>query len=140
LQEIRGGHFQFGLVFINKKKNQIEIFFKKTETGSNRPVSVRFFRTKTGLARFFWFGSVFFRFFFGSGSIRFGFFSFRLVKPKPNRSIFFKILIGLISFFSLFGFFSYFFSSFFNLISFYFFADPLRETINCPLFFSNLHC
>jgi hypothetical protein len=43
----------------------------KTETGSNRPVSVRFgfFRKKlvqNGLARFFLFGSVFFRFRFGS--------------------------------------------------------------------------
>jgi hypothetical protein len=51
----RGNHFQSSLVFI-KKKNQIEIFFlKKTKTGSNRPVSVRFLRQKlvqTGLTRF----------------------------------------------------------------------------------------
>jgi hypothetical protein len=38
---IRGDYFQFGSVFI-KNNNQTEIFFKKTKTGSNRPVSVRF--------------------------------------------------------------------------------------------------
>jgi hypothetical protein len=43
----RGDHFRFGSVFI-KKSNQTEIFFfekknqNRTETGSNRPVSVRF--------------------------------------------------------------------------------------------------
>jgi len=65
---------RFGSVFI-KKSNQTEFIFKKkkTETGSNRPVSVRFgFLEKkpvqTGLARFFRFGSVFFGFF----SVRFG--------------------------------------------------------------------
>jgi hypothetical protein len=75
----KGNYFRFGSVFINKN-NQTKIFFfeKKTETGSNRPVSVRFgsvwfFRVKTGsnqfgsvfpvFARFsrFWLG--FFRFF-----------------------------------------------------------------------------
>jgi hypothetical protein len=70
----RVDYFRFDLVFI-KKNNQTEI--KKTETGSNRPVSVRFFRTKTGsnqfgsvLARFFRFGLVFSGFFlFGFGSV-----------------------------------------------------------------------
>ena len=39
---IRSDYFQFGSVFI-KKNNQIEIFKKKkTETGSNRPISVKF--------------------------------------------------------------------------------------------------
>jgi hypothetical protein len=38
---IRIDYFQFGSVFI-KKNNQIEIFKKKTETGSNRPISVKF--------------------------------------------------------------------------------------------------
>jgi hypothetical protein len=82
----------------------------KTETGSNRPVLVRFFRIKTGLnrfglvlarfflvwlgffglARFFPVGSVFsgwlgfFSVFFGLGSILF--FSFRVIKPKPNQT------------------------------------------------------
>jgi len=116
-----GDYFRSGSVFI-KKKLPNEIFFKKnqnrTETSSNRPV--RFFRTKTGLNRF---GSVFScltRFFlFGFDSIRFDFFGFRLIKPKPNQiGQFFKILINLIGFFSRFGFFNYFFSSFPGLISF----------------------
>jgi len=106
--EDKGDHFRFGSVFI-KKNNQTEIiFFKKknrnrTETGSNRPVSVRFFRAKTGsnrfwlgffrfdsvfsvLARFFRFGSVFFRFFVGFGSVRF--FRFFGYKTEPNRPVF----------------------------------------------------
>jgi hypothetical protein len=68
--------------FLSKKSNQTEIifFWKKTETGSNRPVSVWFgFLGKkpvqTGLARFFrfWLGFLGFsglaRFFFGFGSV-----------------------------------------------------------------------
>jgi hypothetical protein len=83
------------LVFI-KKNNQTEFFFLKnrTETGSNRPVSVRFGflgqkPVQTGLAWFFWFGSVlawFFSGFFGLGSVRFGFFGFLLIKAKQNRT------------------------------------------------------
>jgi len=100
---IRGDHFRFGLVFI-KKSNQTEIFLKKnrnrTETGSNRPVSVflgqkpvqtglaRFSRFFPVLARFFRFGSVFCRFRFGSV---FRFFGFSFIKPKPNRPVFSKI-------------------------------------------------
>jgi hypothetical protein len=59
----RADYFRFGLVFI--KKNLIKPNFKKkTETGSNRPVSVRFGflgqkPVQTGLARVF---SGFFRF------------------------------------------------------------------------------
>jgi len=68
------GVFIFGSVrFLSKKVTKPNFFLKKTETGSNRPVSVRFFRAKpvqTGLARFFRFGSVFSGF-FGSGSVRF---------------------------------------------------------------------
>jgi hypothetical protein len=80
-----GGYFQFSLVFIKKIikpklfkiKNQ-----NRTKTGSNRPVSVWFFRTKpvqSGLARFFpvWLGL----FLFG-----FDFFGFRLIKSKPNQT------------------------------------------------------
>jgi hypothetical protein len=78
---IKGGYFRFGSVLI-KKVIKLNFFKKKkTETGSNWPVSVWFFRTKTGSNRF---GSVF----FGLGSARFGFFRFRLIKPEPNRSIF----------------------------------------------------
>jgi hypothetical protein len=54
-------HFRFG--FYQKTNNQTEFFLKKTETGSNRPVSVRFGfleqkPVQTGLARFFpvWLG------------------------------------------------------------------------------------
>jgi len=78
-----GDHFQFGSVFI-KKSNQTDFFLNKTKTGSNRPVLVRFFRTKTSSNRsdsvfsvltclflvwlsffslawfFFWFGFIFF--------------------------------------------------------------------------------
>jgi hypothetical protein len=96
-EEDRGDHFRFGSVFI-KKNNQTEIIFflkKKTETGSNRPVSVRFGflgqkPVQTGLALFFrfWlgfsrFGSVFSvwlgffglaRFWLGLARFFFGFF------------------------------------------------------------------
>jgi hypothetical protein len=37
----RSDYFRFGLVFI-KKNNQTKFFFFKSETGLNRPVSVRF--------------------------------------------------------------------------------------------------
>jgi hypothetical protein len=50
----RGDHFQFGLIFI-KKNNQTEIK-KKENRNRFKPTSfssVRFFRTKTGLTRFF---------------------------------------------------------------------------------------
>jgi hypothetical protein len=66
----------FGSVFI-KKNNQTEIFLKKP-----KPVSVRFFRTKTGLARFFpvlaRFGSVF------SDLARFFRFQAYKTEIKPN--------------------------------------------------------
>jgi hypothetical protein len=60
-----GDYFLFGSVFI-KNNNQNRVFFKKTETGSNRPVLVQLFWKKNqfkptnsvfpGLARFFQFG------------------------------------------------------------------------------------
>jgi hypothetical protein len=111
----RGDHFRFGSVFI-KKSNQIEFFFKKTETGSNQPVSVRFgFLGKkpvqTGLLGFpVWlgFGSVF----FGFGLVRF--FAY---KTKTEPAGFFKSLIGLIGFFSV-RFFRVFFFGFLGLIGF----------------------
>ena len=61
----RGDHFRFNSVFI-KKSNQTEIFLKKkTKTGSNRSVSVRFgfFREKTSWFKPVWLG------FFGFGSV-----------------------------------------------------------------------
>jgi hypothetical protein len=100
----RGDHFRFGSVFF-KKNNHTEIFLKKkTETGSNRPVSVRFGflgqkPVQTGLARFFRFWLGFFglaRFFqvwlgfFGLGSARFSWFFAYKTKTEPNRPVFLK--------------------------------------------------
>jgi hypothetical protein len=110
---------RFGSVFI-KKSNQTEfIFFKKnrnrTETSSNRPVSVRlgFLEQKPvwlgffGLARFF---PVFFS-------------SVLMVPSLKNQNQtepvgFFKILIGLIGFFHGSVFSVIFFSGFLDLIGF----------------------
>jgi hypothetical protein len=82
----RGDYFLFGLVFL-KKKFSLVIFFKKNQnrvkpTGFGS-VLFGFFRTKTGLAWFFpvWFG-------FLPVWVWFGFFSFRLIKPKPNQLVF----------------------------------------------------
>jgi hypothetical protein len=63
-------YFRFGLIFI-KKNNQTEFFLKKP-----KPV-------QTGLARL-GFLPVWLGFFL------FGFFGFKLIKPKPNRLIFKK--------------------------------------------------
>ena len=117
----RGDHFQFSSVFI-KKNNQTEIIFlkkKKTETGSNRPVSVRFGflgknRFKPVWLGFSGFGSVFSvlaRFFF---LFRFGFFGFLLIKPNQICRFFqnFNWFFFSVRFFRLF------FSGFLGLISF----------------------
>jgi hypothetical protein len=65
--------------FYQKKITKLNFFKKKTETGSNRPVSVRFG-------------------FFGQKPVQIslagiwlGFFGFRLIKLKPNRSVFSKL-------------------------------------------------
>jgi len=132
---VRDDYFLFGSVFI-KKNNQTEIFFKKnwnqTETGSNRPVSVRFsflgkkpvqtgfgsiFSGLARFARFFRFGSVWLVFFyFFSVSVRFGFFSFLLIKLKPNRTG--RFFQNFNRFFFSVRFFRLFFSGFLGLISF----------------------
>ena len=105
----RGDHFRFGSVFI-KKSNQTEIFFLKKKPkpsqtdrfrfgflGKNRfkPVWIGFSdfgSVFSVLARFF---PVLARFFlvllgFFSGfllvSVRFGFFGFLFIKPKPKRT------------------------------------------------------
>jgi len=92
--------------FLSKKitKPKFYFFIKKTETGSNRPVRfgflgqkpvqiglTQFFRFGSSLARFFpvWlgfflFGSVFSGFF--TVWVRLSFFSFKLIKPKLNRT------------------------------------------------------
>ena len=102
----RSDHFRFGSVFIKKKLPNRNLFLKKiTETGSNRPVSVRFGFFDKNLFKpvgsvfpvwlgFFVFGSFFpvwIGFFlvwlgFFLVSVRFGFFDFRLIKPKPNQT------------------------------------------------------
>jgi len=97
----------FGSVrFLSKKVTKPKLFFfeKKTETGSNRLVSVRFvfLGQKPVWLGFSGFGSVFSSFglvfsvwlgFSGflSVSVRFGFFGFLVIKPKPNRPVFSKI-------------------------------------------------
>jgi hypothetical protein len=93
-------------LFFVKKSNQIEFFLKKFKPNRNRVKltgfgSVRFLGQKpvqTGLARFFWFWlgffwfwlgfSVWLGFFPGFFPVRFGFFSFLLIKLKPNRPVF----------------------------------------------------
>ena len=107
----RDDYFQFGLVFI-KKNNQIE-FKKKTET-KPKPV-------QTSLARFFS-GCV-----FGLDSVRFGFFGFRLIKPKLNRTgRFFQNSNRFNRFFFTVWFFQLFFFSIFSVYSvFRFFCSPL---------------
>jgi hypothetical protein len=116
--------------FIYKKSNQTEFKKKKKTETELKPVQTdRFwfgsvFRTKTGSNRF---GSGFFQF----GSVQFGFFSFSLIKPKPNRTEpagFFKILISLIGFFSRFGFIGYFFSWFSQFIRFFYLPLLVHET------------
>ena len=87
-------HFRFGFY---QKKVIKPVFFKKTKTGSNQLVSIRFgyFRTKTGffsLAQFF---SVWLGFF----SIWVRFFRFQAYKNKTEPVSFFKNLISLIKFF-----------------------------------------
>jgi hypothetical protein len=62
LLNIKGGYFQFGLVFI-KKSNQNLFFFLKRNRNRFKPtgfgsVTFNYFGEKTGLARFF-FGLIF---------------------------------------------------------------------------------
>ena len=88
-----------------------------------------FFRTKTCSNRFgsvfsFWLGFLpVWLGFFRLGSVRFGFFGFRFIKPKPNRTgLFFQNFNRFNRFFSRFGFFSNFFLVF---SVFQFFCSPL---------------
>jgi len=91
-----GDYFLFGLVFI-KKSNQTEIFLKK----KTKPIQIDRFqfgsvfldKNRFGLVFSVWlgfFGLARFFFWFFSVWIQFGFFSFRLIKPEPNRSVFSK--------------------------------------------------
>jgi hypothetical protein len=69
----------------------------------------------------FWLG--FFPVFFDLGSVRFGFFGFKLIKPKPNRTGWFFQNFNL--FFFTVQFFRLFFSGFLGLIGFLVFFSPL---------------
>jgi hypothetical protein len=98
MQVGRGDHFLFGLIFIKKYPNR-NFFFKKTKTDSNWfdsifSVWLNFFGLAQFWLGFFWFvlvfsvwlglGLVFFWFLLVW--VRFGFFSFRLIKLKPNQT------------------------------------------------------
>ena len=112
----------FGSVrFLSKKVIKPKFFLKKkTETGSNRPVSVRFgfFGKKpvqTGLARFSRFGSVFPVWLgFFSSFFRFRFGSVFSYKTKTEPAGFFKILIG-----SVFSVIFFRFSRFYQFFGFF---------------------
>jgi hypothetical protein len=78
------------LIFLKKKSKPNRNRFKPIGFGSvileQKPI-------QTGLARFSQFGLVCFLFgsvFLDLRSVWFGFFSFRLIKPKPNWSVFSK--------------------------------------------------
>jgi len=89
--------------------------FKPTGFGS---VPFNFLGQKpvqTGLAQFF-------SGFFCLDLVRLGFFGFRLIKPKPNRTgQFFLSFNRFNRFFSRFGFFGYLFFGFLGLIDFFIF-------------------
>ena len=125
---------RFGSVFI-KKSNQTEFFFlKKTETGSNRPVLVRFgFLEKkpvqTGLARFtrffpIWLGLT--RFWLGFFPVRFG-----SVFPVPglkNRNRTGRFFQNFNQFFFTVRFFRLFFFRFSRFNRFFgFFEHPYKN-------------
>jgi len=111
----------YSVRFLSKKCNQTEFFLKKNRnrfkpTGFS---SVQFLGQKKR------FGSVF-SFFFGFGSVRFDFFSFRLIKPKLNRTGWF---IQNFNRFNRFFFTVQFFRLFFSgLIGFSVFLSSLMKT------------
>ena len=81
----------FSSVRFYQKNNQTEFLKKKTETGSNRPILVRFGflgqkQVQTGLAQFWLDFSGLARFFrFGFGSV-----CFFAYKTEPNQPVFSK--------------------------------------------------
>jgi hypothetical protein len=114
----KGDYFRFGLIFFLKitKLN----FFFKTKTGSNWLVSVwlGFLGQKpaqTGLTQFFPVRLGFFLVW-----VRFSFFDFRLIKPKPNQTG--RFFLNFNRFFFTVRF---FWLIFFIFSSFYFFCSPL---------------
>jgi hypothetical protein len=85
----RGDHFLFGSVFF-KKNNQTGFFKTKKPETDRFQFDLVILEQKPIQNGFFCFGSVFSSlawFFFRFG---FGFFGFRLIKLKPNQTIFLK--------------------------------------------------
>jgi hypothetical protein len=103
------------LVFLKRNRN-------RTKTGSNWPFRFGYFGENTGSNRFIWFFPVWLGFFLVR--VQFGFFGFKLIKLKPNRTD--RFFQNSSWFFSRFDFLIIFFY-FFNLIDFL-------------IFFSSYHC
>jgi hypothetical protein len=91
----------FGSVFLSKKVTKPKFFFLKKKPKPGQTDRFRFGSVflgqkpvQTGLARFFRFGSVVFRFFIGFGSVRissvFSVFSYK-TETEPNWLVFSKI-------------------------------------------------
>jgi hypothetical protein len=129
----KGDHFRFSSVFIKKKVTKP----KKTETSSNRPVSVRFgyFRTKIGSARFFRFFSVWLGFFLvwvRFGSVRF--FQFQAYKIETELVSFllidFFFIVRFFQFCFQFSRFNRFFDFFTHPLSKFFLPSILLPSIN----------
>ena len=128
----------FGSVrFLSKKSNQTKFFLKKKRnrfkpTGFS---SVWFFGQKpvqTGLA---WFFPVW----LCLGSVRFGFFGFRLIKPKPNQigqffqnfnRFFFTVRFFRLFCFPVFSVFGFFAHPYNVLVSFFFLCFDFIFSIN----------
>jgi len=114
--------------FLSKTSNQNRFLKQKTKTVSNRSVSVWFglvwfgyFGEKTGSNRLGSFFPGLARFY--SSLVWFGFFCFRLINPKPNRTdwFFFTVRFFQLLFFQ-FSRFNQFFS---------FFAHPYIVVLDC---------
>ena len=109
MKPVQTGRFRFG--FLGQKPVQTGLAW--------------FFRFCLILARFFRFDSIFqvwlgfFFFWVRFGSVRFFWFQAYKTEIEPNWSIFFKILISLISFFFIIWFFQLCFFSFFNFLVFF---------------------
>ena len=81
--------------FLSKKSNQTEIEPKPVQTDRFRFGFLGQKPVQTGLTRFFRLDSFWLVFFpvwlgFFPDWVRFGFFGLRLIKPKPNQSVFSK--------------------------------------------------
>ena len=113
------------MVWFSFIKKITKLKFKKkskpVQIGQFRFGLIWFFRTKTGLARFFPVWLDFFLVFFCLGSVRFGYFDFRLIKPNQTG----RFLQNFNRFFHGSVFSIIFFSSFLNFFGFSVFFSPL---------------